>query len=154
MPLSHNMGPPCKKNKKHTHTHARTHTHAIDTTLLRWWPMFMGIALDLRVKPLDIGIIVLHVEIEVRVIEHNSSHWPMHILDSTFLEWLLKCTCTHTTWSKTTRHHMHNMSPKPKTNTNITLPYKKKNSGLRRRMEWRKCLFVEHPRPCPKLINS
>ena len=30
--------------------------------------------------------------------------------------------------------------------------HKKKNSALRRRLEWLECLFVEHPWPCPRAV--
>ena len=38
-----------------------------------WWVVFMGPVVDSRIKPLDVRIPVLHIEYEVRGVEHNSS---------------------------------------------------------------------------------
>jgi hypothetical protein len=35
--------------------------------------MFMDPAVDSRIKPSDVGILVLHTEFETRAVEHNSS---------------------------------------------------------------------------------
>ena len=33
----------------------------------------MDLVIDLRLKPLDVGILVLHIEFEVMATEHNST---------------------------------------------------------------------------------
>ena len=40
-----------------------------DITLLSWWAMFMGPMIDSIIKPLDVGIPVLHTTFEVRAFE-------------------------------------------------------------------------------------
>ena len=41
-------------------------------TLLSWWAVFMGPAVDSRIELLDVGILVLKIDSEVRAAEHNS----------------------------------------------------------------------------------
>lgn len=45
----------------------------LDITSLIWWVVFMHPALDLRIKPLDVGIPVHYTTYEVKAIGHNSS---------------------------------------------------------------------------------
>ena len=42
-------------------------------TLLSWWAVVMGPAVDSRIELLDVGIPVLKIDSEVRTAEHNSS---------------------------------------------------------------------------------
>ena len=40
-------------------------------TLLSWWDLFMGPAVDSRIKHLDAGILVIQIEYEGMATKHN-----------------------------------------------------------------------------------
>jgi hypothetical protein len=53
--------------------HWRDCTNKMDITLLSWWVVFMGPALDLRIKPLDVGISFLWLNLKLNMAHQLSN---------------------------------------------------------------------------------